>query len=265
LALGTPLMSPTLENASGLDAARTANPLLPGPVSIVMLVYNEAEVIEHVVRGFHEEVIRRVPGSEFIVAEDGSRDGTTEILERLRDELGIRLIHRDERRGYTRALKDALALTRHDLVFFSDSDGQHDPGDFWRLAKQIPYCDMVIGFKQPRHDPAYRLVMSRVFNRLIGALFKFRFHDVNCGFRLMRRRLVEDLLQDEWQMKACTFTEFTIRAFYKGYAIREAPVRHLPRPFGESRGLPLRGIPKSIAHILRQLADIRRRIKAGTL
>ena len=79
---GTPLMSPTLENASGLDAARTPNSLLPGPVSIVMLVYNEAEVVEHVVRGFHDEVVRLLPGSEFIVAEDGSRDGTTEILER---------------------------------------------------------------------------------------------------------------------------------------------------------------------------------------
>lgn len=265
MALWTVGMSSTLETDTDLEAHRPTSDPSPGPVSIVMLVYNEAEVIEHVVRGFHTQIVRRLPGSEFIVAEDGSRDGTTQILERLRDELGITLIHKDERRGYTRALRDALTLARHGLIFFSDSDGQHDPNDFWRLAKQIPYCDMVIGFKTPRHDPLYRVVMSRIFNRLVGALFKFRFHDVNCGFRLMRRRLVEDLLRDEWQMKACTFTEFTIRAFYRGYAIREAPIRHLRRPFGESRGLPLRGIPRSILHILRQFADLRRRIKAGTL
>ena len=237
----------------------------PGPVSIVMLVHNEAEVIEHVVRGFHREIISRLPGSEFIIAEDGSRDGSTEILGRLRDELGLRLIHRDERRGYTRALKDALALPTHELILFSDSDGQHDPADFWRLVKRIPYCDMVIGVKQPRQDPVYRVAMSRVFNWLVGLVFAFRFHDVNCGFRLMRRALVQDLLRDEWQMRACTFTEFTIRAFYKGYAITEAPIRHLPRPFGASRGVPLRGIPRSILHVLTQFADLKRKIRAGTL
>ena len=247
------------------EPRRTPEAGPPGPVSIVMLVHNEAKVIEHVVRGFHREIVSRLAGSEFIVAEDGSRDGTTAILERLRDELGLRLIHRDERRGYTRALKDALALPTHELILFSDSDGQHDPADFWRLVKRIPYCDMVIGFKQPRQDPAYRVAMSRVFNRLVGLVFKFGFHDVNCGFRLMRRALVQDLLRDEWQMRACTFPEFTIRAFYKGYAITEAPIRHLPRPFGASRGVPLRGIPRSILHVLTQFADLKRKIRAGTL
>jgi len=236
-----------------------------GPVSVVMLVHNEAEVIEHVVRGFHREIVTRLPGSEFIIAEDGSRDGTSEILERLRDQLGLTLIHRDERRGYTRALKDALALPKHELILFSDSDGQHDPNDFWRLVKRIPYSDMVIGFKQPRRDPLYRVAMSRVFNRVVGLLFKCRFHDVNCGFRVMRRALVRDLLRDDWQLRACTFTEFTIRAFYKGYAISEAPIRHLPRPFGPSRGVPLRAIPRSIFHVLGQFAALRRNIKAGTL
>lgn len=248
------------------DARQTPRAEMPvGPVSIVMLVHNEAAVIEHVVRGFHREIVSRLPGSEFIIAEDGSRDGTTEILERLRDELGLRLSHRDERRGYTRALRDALTLPRHDVILFSDSDGQHDPADFWRLARRIPYCDMVVGFKRPRRDPRYRVLMSRVFNRLVGALFELRLHDVNCGFRLMRRRLVEDLLRDEWQMRACTFTEFTIRAFYRGYAIQEAPIRHLPRPFGASRGVPLAGIPRSVLHVLGQFRDLRRKIAAGTL
>jgi hypothetical protein len=62
-------------------------------------------------------------------------------------------------------------------------------------------------------------------------------------------------------MRACTFTEFTIRAFYKGYAIQEAPIRHLPRPFGESRGVPIAGIPGSVLHILREFWAMRRRIK----
>ena len=256
---------PSVDALVDPERERTPEPGLPGPVSVVMLVHNEAQVIEHDVRGFHHEVVSRLPGSTLVVAEDGSRDGTTAILERLRDELGLTLIHHDERRGYTRALRDALALPTQELILFSDSDGQHDPADFWRLLRRIAYCDMVIGVKQPRQDPFYRVAMSRVFNRLVGLVFKCRFHDVNCGFRLMRRALVQDLLRDEWQMRACTFTEFTIRAFYKGYAISEAPIRHLPRPFGASRGVPLRGLPRSILHVLTQFADLRRKIRAGTL
>ncbi|MFQ5827708.1 MAG: glycosyltransferase family 2 protein [Candidatus Methylomirabilia bacterium] len=235
-----------------------------GPISLVILAHNEAEVIEQVVRDYHAEVISRLPGSEFIIVEDGSRDRTWEILQGLRGELGLTVIHREERRGYTAALKEALSLPKHDVIFFSDSDGQHDPRDFWRLAKRIPYCDLVIGFKQPRRDPLYRLLMSRVFNILIGFVFKLRLRDINCGFRLMRRELVDELVRDDWQMKACIATELSIRAFYKGYRIDEVPVRHRPRPFGESRGLPLRQIPRSVIHVLREFVIMRRKIKAGT-
>ena len=63
-------MSSTLETDTDLEARRPTSESTPGPVAIVMLVYNEAEVIEHVVRGFHTQIVRRLPGSEFIVAED---------------------------------------------------------------------------------------------------------------------------------------------------------------------------------------------------
>lgn len=237
---------------------------LPGPVSVVMLVHNEADVIEQVVQSYYREIISRAPGSEFIIAEDGSRDGTREILARLRRELPLTVIHREERRGYTRALRDALTLPKHDLVFLSDSDGQHDPRDFWRLARRIANADMVVGFKRPRRDPLYRVAISRLYNVLIGLVFGLWLHDVNCGFRMMKRPVVNDLLRDEWQLNACIASELSIRAFHRGYTIAEVPVRHLRRPFGTSRGLPLTHIPRAVLHVLREFRVMKRRMKAGT-
>ena len=235
------------------------------PISLLMLVHNEAPVIERVVREYHREVIGRIQDSEFILVEDGSRDGTTAILDRLRGELGLTVIHRDERRGYTAAMREALSLPKHELVFFSDSDGQHDPRDFWKLVNRMRTADLVIGVKSPRRDPWYRIAISRVYNALIAVMFGLPLSDINSGFRLMKRRLVDDLLRDEWRLKACIASELTIRAHYKGYAIAEVPVRHLARPFGGSKGLPLAKIPRAVVHIVRELITLRRRGRAGRL
>lgn len=234
------------------------------PVSILLLVHNEAEIVEDVVREYHREVVARVPGSELIVLEDGSRDGTTEILRRLARELGITLVHHEERRGYTAALRDGLSRAAHDVIFLSDGDGQHDPRDYFRMRNRLAHADVVVGWKRPRRDPRYRLVLSRVFNALVGRMFGLRLHDVNCGFRLMTRAVVDDLLRDPWQLSACIAAELSIRAHHRGYTVVEAPVRHRPRRHGPSRGLPVRTLPGSILHILREFAAMKKGISDGT-
>ena len=107
------------------------------PISLVIPVYNEVEVIEKVIRDFYDKVISKIDGAQFIIAEDGSNDGTKEVLKRLSEEIPIMLVMGDERKGYTRAVKDALKLPEHDIIFFSDSDGQQEPDDFWELIKYI--------------------------------------------------------------------------------------------------------------------------------
>ena len=81
-------------------------------LSIVLPVYNEAGTIERVLRDLHAKIAAKLADVEFIVAEDGSSDGTKEVLQRLAPELKLRLVTGRERKGYTRAVKDALALPR---------------------------------------------------------------------------------------------------------------------------------------------------------
>jgi len=77
-------------------------------LSVVIPVYNEAGIIGKVIEDFHAKVIRQRPGSRLIVMEDGSDDGTKNILENLHCRIPFTLISAEKRKGYTRAFKDAL-------------------------------------------------------------------------------------------------------------------------------------------------------------
>jgi glycosyltransferase involved in cell wall biosynthesis len=232
------------------------------PVSASILVYNEADVIEDVVHGIYREVVQKIAGSELVIAEDGSTDGTKEILARIVPEMpGTRLVQGKERKGYTKAYKDVLSLCRNELVFFSDSSGKHDPRDFWKLAELIEDYDMVIGYKIGRSDPFYRIVLSRVFNLLVSCYFGHRFTDINSGFRLMRKKALLRVLDEEWYMKHLINFEFTLRAISHGCRVAEVPVSHSRRLHGESRGLPLRKIPEAIIMALRAFPKLKREMK----
>ena len=232
------------------------------PVSVLLLVYSEAEVIEDVARGIYREVVAKIPGSELVIAEDGSTDGTKEILGRIVPEMpGTRLVQGEARKGYTRAYKDALGLCTHELIFFSDSSGKHDPRDFWKLAEKIDECDMVIGCKAERQDRFYRVLMSRVFNFLVSHYFGYHFRDINSGFRLMKRRAIQKVLGEEWHMKHLINFEFTLRLLAHGFRVVEVPVTHRPRAHGASRGLPCRKIPGAIMMALCTFPKLKRELK----
>src|SRR3989338_1815929 len=97
-------------------------------VSIILPVFNEAQVIERVIRDIDRKIVKTYKGEcTLIVAEDGSTDGTKEILENLKESVGFHLVSGKERKGYNRAVKDALALGRGAYIFLTDSGGGHEP------------------------------------------------------------------------------------------------------------------------------------------
>src|SRR3989338_2444191 len=96
-------------------------------VSIVLLVYNQAHVIERVLNDFNYKIVKKLPESELIVAEDGSNDGTKEVLSNMQKKIRFRLISGKVRKGYIKAYKDAMGYVKNDIILFSDSDGEFDP------------------------------------------------------------------------------------------------------------------------------------------
>ena len=201
-------------------------------LSVILPVYNEAATIEAVVRDIHAKVAKEIPGYSFIIAEDGSTDGTQEILARLKTEIPFTLISGARRKGYTQAFKDALALARTEWIFFSDSDGQHDPDDLSLLLAQAGSYDVVSGCKISRKDPWYRLLLSAGYNILIKMFFGLPMKDINSGFKLIRREVVQEILPQVTTMRQCVMSEFILRAYLAGYKITEVSVSHFPREKG---------------------------------
>ena len=131
-------------------------------ISLIIPVHNEVDIIEEVVRNYYKEVISKIAGSEFIVAEDGSSDGTKEVLRKIAEELPITLVSGDQKKGYSKAAWDALKLARNEVIFFSDSDGQHSPGDFWKMIPFIEDFEVINGYKFPRQDTRTRRFISEI-------------------------------------------------------------------------------------------------------
>ena len=231
------------------------------PISLIIVAHQEAESIELVVREFYDKVLAKIPGSEFIVCEDGSTDGTKEILSRLEHECRLTLDMREGKRGYTQALRDGLALAKNPVIFFSDSDGQHDPDDFWRMCPLLKQYDLVVGWKKDRADSAYRLALTYIFNKLTAWYFGVKLHDIDCGFRLMKKPVADFLTAQPWRLTHCVNAELTVKAAYAGFKVAELPVSHFARRFGQSRGLPFKKLPKIIWHILKQFLIIKRDVR----
>jgi glycosyltransferase involved in cell wall biosynthesis len=201
-------------------------------MSIVIPVHNEADIIERVIADIHENVIKRMPDAKLIVVEDGSTDGTKEKLRELCGRFPFALVSAEERKGYTRAFRDAISIPQTDLIFFSDSDGQHSASDVFDLLKEADRNDIVSGYRIRRQDPLHRLIMTRVYNFLFNFLFGIRLHDINSGFKVIRRKVISDVLAEGLDFKYCVMSEFVIKAYLKGYKITEVPVSHLPREHG---------------------------------
>ena len=204
-----------------------------GGVSLVFPVHNESFIIEQTVRNYVAELESRVPELEIIVAEDGSTDDTKVVLERLAHELPIRLYMSDERKGYQRAVIDAVARATRPWVFIVDSDYQFAAIDFWRLEQRRASHDVILGMKSPRRDPFYRVWLSRGYNFLLRLFFKVPYRDMDTGFRLVRREIISKIAPVVRHMSFFT-AEFVIRAHYEGHKIVEIPVPHYARKIGST-------------------------------
>lgn len=230
------------------------------PVSLILLAYQEADTIEQEVRDFHEVVISRLPGSELIVAEDGSTDGTTEIIQRLSHELGVIHLSSPQRLGYRTAFINAVLSARQPYVFLSDTGLKHDPEDFWRLYPLRREYNLIVGRKTNRQDQCYRKLLTWGYNALLRAYFGIRgVYDADSGFRLFDREVVDRIFRGELIFSGFVNSEVVLRAIFAGLTYREVPVSYRQRS-SVSRGLPPRVIPREILRVLGNLRRLKREL-----
>jgi glycosyltransferase involved in cell wall biosynthesis len=232
-----------------------------GPVSVVINVFNEVRTIESEIREIHMEIIEKLPGSELIVAEDGSTDGTKEILGRLKAELGIIHSTSTERKGYAKAFCDAVKLAKNSHVFFSDTGGKQNFADFWKLYPHCGQYGIVSGYRTARRDQLYRRFMTWAYNYLLRLYFKVPFRDADAGFRIYQAAVIRKIAAEPWVNRHLISSELALRAVYSGYALKEVPVLYRQRA-GVSRGLPPGKIPKVTLNVLKNFSRLKKIITA---
>jgi glycosyltransferase involved in cell wall biosynthesis len=227
-------------------------------VSVLMPVCNEADIIAEVVTEWHEQVFAYLPPGSELVFDDCSTDGTHEILQGLaRSAYGYIRVDWSAKDGFFNSAMRLYKRARCPLVFFTDSDGQYPPADFWKVAADIDSFE-VHGVKVGRHDLPHRLVASAGFNWLCRWLFRTAGSDINSAFRLIHRPILDAILDDINVMPTLLNAELYLRAEHAGFRIKDVPIGHRPRQFGVSRGLPLRRFVHECYGAYRGLFQLRR-------
>ncbi len=201
-------------------------------LSVVVPVFNEAESLPLL----YQELIdvAREHGYEWdlIFVDDGSTDGSWDVIERLAaDDPAVQGIRFRRNFGKAAALSAGFAAARGELVFTLDADLQDDPREIPRFLAEIERgIDVVSGWKQVRNDPWHKVLPSRVFNWLVGYLTGVKLHDHNCGFKCYRREIFSEV-----QLYGELHRFVPVLAAARGWKVGELPVNHRPRKYGSSK------------------------------
>ena len=227
-------------------------------MTLLMPVYNEEKSIVRIVSEFYKAVSKEV-SCEIVLCEDGSTDNTKEVLLKLQKELPIKLYLGEERKGYQKAVRDALSVVETSLVFVVDSDGQYLPDDFPKGLKYISEYDIAIGRRMGSKENLHRRIIRTGFNAILRAVFPtIPIRDFDAGYKIMKKKVIDKVLQDNISCLPYSFNaEFLIRSYYHGFKIKEFEIRHVEREFGETSIYPFRKLPKIIFAQLRGVIKLK--------
>jgi dolichol-phosphate mannosyltransferase len=201
-------------------------------LSIVMPVYNEGAVIAEVVTSWLQELDRLGVDYEFLAYDDGSRDETGRILERLADDQPGLVVTRKANSGHGPTILRGYREARGEWVFQVDSDDEMGPEHFEGLWARRDDFDLLVGRRQHRDSPLARRLVTAVSRATVWTLFGHAVTDVNTPYRLMRRSSLESILA---VIPAETFAPNVIisgLAARRGLRVREVWVPHRGRRTG---------------------------------
>lgn len=200
------------------------------PLTVVVPVLDEATTLPEVHRRLRSAL---PPGTEIIFSDDGSRDGSIDVARSLvRSDPLVRAIRLRRHLGKSHALAAGFARARGLWIATLDADLQEDPEEIARLLAVLEAegFDLVGGWRRLRRDPPAKVLASRIFNSLVSFLGGVRFRDINCGLKVMRREVMDEL------SLAAGFHRFIpLLAHWKGFRVTEREVAHRPREHGRSR------------------------------
>ena len=230
-----------LERRFGRDKCRRLGffPMPPGYlVSVVIPVFNEAKTIEQVIQRVRDVGLP----CEMVVVDDGSSDGTRDVLDGLRDEEDLTIVFHEHNQGKGAAIRTGFTHVRGDVVAIQDADMEYDPRDFWYLIEPIvgDTADVVYGSRFCNNDQSDSPLWHQTGNQMITWLSNLftglKFTDVETCYKVFRRDLVDRLAPG---LRECRFgieIEMTAKlAKMKGVRFYERPISYAKRTYAEGK------------------------------
>jgi glycosyltransferase involved in cell wall biosynthesis len=201
--------------------------------------HNEEANLEGLVAEALETLPTLAETFEIIAIDDGSRDATPAIADRLTAANPdiVRVVHHPTNLGYGAALRSGFAAARYPLVAFTDGDRQFKVADLGRLTTRLAdadHPDVVVGFRIKRADPPARIAYARAYRLANRLFFGLRITDVDCACKLFRREALEGLRVESGG--AFFSAELLIKLHASGRTLAEVGVPHYPRTAGSPTG-----------------------------
>ena len=203
----------------------------PVEISVVFPAYNEADALETAVEKVTKALNEFARSYEIIIAEDGSTDGTDKLADALAMKYSfIKHIHGEKRLGRGTALKNAFKKSSGEVLVYMDLDLATDLKHLKPLVDAIEYegYDFAIGSRMLSESKVERSrtrqIASKSYNFLVRAMLGSKVKDHQCGFKAFRREALMQLLDEVTARHWFWDTELLVRAFRKGYTIKEIPV-----------------------------------------
>jgi len=198
--------------------------------SVVIPAYNEERSIRQLYKEI-KSVMENIGPYEVLFIDDGSTDNTKQLLNELEKEnKDIKYFSFQKNFGKAAAYAAGFDNAKGDIIITLDGDLQDNPKDIPALLEKLKKSDLVVGWKYRKKTDMCRKLASRIFNLLNLIFFGIKLHDINSGFRVMKKEVTENL-----ELSDGFYRYIPVIAFKKGYRVSEVKVNNRKRLFGKSK------------------------------
>lgn len=201
-------------------------------VSVVVPLLNERESLGELYGRLTSMLERTAARHELIFIDDGSSDGSLDVLKQLReDDRRVKIISFGKNYGKSAALSEGFRVAGGDVVITIDADLQDNPDEIPGLIEKLEEgADLVSGWKINRKDPPSKTLPSKIFNFVTSVVSGIKLHDFNCGLKAYRGNVVKRI-----SVYGELHRFIPVLAVWEGFKVTEKKVSHSERKFGRSK------------------------------
>lgn len=209
-------------------------------LSVIIPVYNEFESIKTIL----ERVQAAKLAHEIIVVDDGSQDGTRDLLKKLDGKKRVKVILHEKNQGKGAAVRTGMSAATGDVLLIQDADLEYDPRDYPELLQpireglaEVVYGSRFLG-KPHRVTMFWHMVANKLLTLLTNVLYDTILTDMETGYKVFRREVIEGMT-----IRANSFNfepEFTAKVLKRKYRIFEVPITFNPRDYSQGKKIKLK-------------------------